>query len=246
MQSPRRYEQNVQRAHPVSVHHGLNYGLISAGCATLPPNALAPAPSGHAVRVPSRLPVPHVDPIERTSTGSTTCSAKMLFCAVCVYSAAVLYFAYRLLLVNSQEQPVLAGVLGVALLAVALRRAQLKRTAQHQQEMRVRHARALRRAGEARLSGTGSSARLDSADYLRVARGVNSAPMPRRPTDPAGQGPLNLLDRHSAITPIVVDGVVVCEIPSCGQAKAGIVDFELGVTAGVVGAISLPTEHECK
>jgi hypothetical protein len=247
MQSPARYaEQNEQSAQPVVQE--LNSGLISTGRATLPPTLLAPPPGDRAA---SRLYAStRADPIERTNTGYTC--AKMLLCALCVLlgaapCATLLFFAYRSLAGIVWEQPVLFAGLGLLLLVVALRRAQLKKKAKHQQELRVRHARVLRRAGEARISANGSSARLDSADYLRVARGVNSAPVPRLPTQHAGQAQL-MVARHSAITqpPTVVDGIAVREDLSCLQAQSGVIvpsADNLSITAGLVSAISLPLEN---
>lgn len=154
---------------------------------------------------------------------STSCTwdrccalAKIATVVLCVLfcNGPAVYLIYKMTMSfgDSVDHPLLLKLcLGLVILIVVIRQAYIKHQAKRSQEARVRHADAVRRAGEARISAN-SSARLGSADYLRIANGVNLTPAHRMQFQRHQLqrcGPQSL-----AVEPpsTIVDGVVVCEI----------------------------------
>ena len=215
MYSPAHDAENGRRVHGLA--QGLNdHPANTPGHASLPPNLLAPPPRRHPGATG------HTSSLARETHqrdgAETTCKcAKLVVPVLCVLMcmgpstllARELYVNFAKL---CEDQPVILVGLGTILVMTALRRARLRKTATRQQEARVRHARALRRAGEARIGSSGSSARLTSDGYLRVASDVNAAVVPRPPAQTARQALLLSPQRPVPTEPSqsrVVDGFAV-------------------------------------
>ena len=218
------------------------------GHASLPPTLLAPPPGSARLPHDETARVVHGISVRAPAANQPAqvgCTCLIAACAL-VLGPLIIYgpIYYLLKLFNSCPELPMAVLLGAV--AFACRHMQKRKKNAQRREARVRHARALRRAGEARLSANGAAARLDTANYLHVAAGVNStsvpAPAAPRLLVPSPRAPASAAARPAAA---VVDGIAVHENPAYSRPPDGMVvddvdDIDGTVHVGSVRRISSP------